>query len=278
LQAGATFGELFPMPKAPANAHPVLKTAEEAYAYFLKEALALDPREVITARIDPALAGHNFRSAATAIEAVWDRVTKVLVAPDPTIVALALPLSLALEKADREAFDLASDGKIASKLTRVYEVRTLLFAAADLGKAFGIVDAATVKRIRAGKGPVDATQDLADLVPLFPAAVRAKIPMVDEALLAEASALHAELYPLFKPTGAKSAKSLSDAKDLRNRFFTLVAQRHETLWMYGACVWGREVDDHVSTLGAHQRSSAASTPAEPPKFSDPALRRDETKE
>ena len=79
-------------------------------------------------------------------------------------------------------------------------------------------------------------------------------------------------------TGAKAAKSLSDAKDLRNRFFTLVARRHETLWMYGACVWGRDVDDHVSTLGAHQRSSAASTPAEPPKFSDPALRRDETKE
>ena len=253
------------MPKAPANAQPVLKTAEEAYAHFLKEALALDPREVVTARIDPALAGHNFRAAATAIEAVWDRVTKVFVAPDPTIVPLALPLSLALEKADREAFDVASDGKIASKLTRVYEVRTLLFAAAELGKAFGIVDAATVKRIRAGKGPVDATQDLADLVPLFPAAVRAKIPMVDEALLAEASALHAELYPLFKPTGAKAAKSLSDAKDLRNRFFTLVAQRHETLWMYGAGVWGRDVDEHVSTLGAHQRPAAATSPAEPPK-------------
>ena len=252
------------MPKAPANPPVVLATADEAYTYFLKEALALDAREVVTARVDVAIAGHNFRAAATAIEAVWDRVTKVFVAPDVTIVQQARPLSLALEKADREAFDPASDGKIAAKLSRVYEIRTLLFAAADLGKAFGIVDAATVKRIRAGKGPLDATQDLADLVPLFPAAVRAKIPMVEEALLAEASALHAELYPLLKPSGAKGTKSASDAKDLRNRFFTLVAQRHEALWVYGAGVWGRDVDDHVYALGTQQRAAAA-TPAEPPK-------------
>lgn len=45
-----------------------------------------------------------------------------------------------------------------------------------------------------------------------------------------------------------SLPSLTEATELRDRFWTLLLQRHKALWRCGAWIYGQEVDSHVPPL------------------------------
>jgi hypothetical protein len=51
--------------------------------------------------------------------------------------------------------------------------------------------------------------------------------------------------------------SLAEATELRDRFWTLLLQRHDMLWRCGVWLHGREVDEHVPPLQARRGWEAA---------------------
>jgi hypothetical protein len=69
---------------------------------------------------------------------------------------------------------------------------------------------------------------------------------------------------------------LSEATELRDRFWTLLLQRHEALWRCGAWIHGQTVDEHVPPLQAGRGWEAAveaqRSPSPPPEQFTPPLR------
>jgi hypothetical protein len=51
--------------------------------------------------------------------------------------------------------------------------------------------------------------------------------------------------------------SLAEATELRDRYWTLLLQRHEALWRCGAWIYGQEVDSHVAPLQPRRGWEAA---------------------
>ena len=60
--------------------------------------------------------------------------------------------------------------------------------------------------------------------------------------------------------------SLAEATELRDRFWTLLLQRHEALWRCGAWIYGQAVDAHVPPLQAQRGWDAAVKPQEGAPF------------
>lgn len=81
-------------------------------------------------------------------------------------------------------------------------------------------------------------------------------------------------------TGGRAADGtplpLAEASELRDRFWTLLLQRHEALWRCGAWIHGRTVDEHVPPLQAGRGWEAAveaqRSPSLPPEHFTPPLR------
>jgi hypothetical protein len=81
-------------------------------------------------------------------------------------------------------------------------------------------------------------------------------------------------------TGGRAADGtplpLAEATKLRDRFWTLLLQRHEALWRCGAWIHGQTVDEHVPALQAGRGWEAAvearRSPLPPPDQFTPSLR------
>jgi hypothetical protein len=81
-------------------------------------------------------------------------------------------------------------------------------------------------------------------------------------------------------TGGRAADgtplSLAEATELRDRFWTLLLQRHEALWRCGAWIHGQTVDEHVPPLQAGRGWAAVvetqRSPSLPPEQFIPPLR------
>jgi hypothetical protein len=81
-------------------------------------------------------------------------------------------------------------------------------------------------------------------------------------------------------TGGRAADGtplpLAEATELRDRFWTLLLQRHEALWRCGAWIHGHKVDEHVPPLQAGRGWVAAveaqRSPSLPPEHFTPPLR------
>jgi hypothetical protein len=55
--------------------------------------------------------------------------------------------------------------------------------------------------------------------------------------------------------GSNGAPTLDDAKELRDRFWTLLLQRYQDVWRVGAYLFGRAVDERLPKLGGGKRAS-----------------------
>ena len=88
--------------------------------------------------------------------------------------------------------------------------------------------------------------------------------------IAEADEVGSKLQTLLKPKGTPADNrlppALATAVETRNRFWTLVEQRHEQMWRIGAWLWGHAVDEHVPPLQS-RTVTRASAEADP----DPAV-------
>ena len=81
----------------------------------------------------------------------------------------------------------------------------------------------------------------------------------------EADEVGSKLQTLLKTKGTpadnRPAPALATAVETRNRFWTLVYQRHEHMWRIGAWLWGHAVDEHVPPLQSRSVERASAEPA-----------------
>ncbi|HLM43751.1 MAG TPA: hypothetical protein VK458_07775, partial [Myxococcaceae bacterium] len=96
-------------------------------------------------------------------------------------------------------------------------------------------------------------EDCLSLVALFrrnEARIAGRSPVVAAELL-EAEQLVGQLRVMLGQQGVESevgAPSLVKAVEIRDRFWTLLHQRHDVLWRCGAWLYGRAVDERVPPL------------------------------
>ena len=244
--------------KAQADAEPEVPEivgSQQDCERFSPAARALDVRDVKPFRGDPSLAYHN---VAEGVEAVLERKEQVRdelpTADLDAIEALpnvALAVCFAASQVDRGAVPAS---EINARLARARELRDLLLSGAVALKKAKVLPARAVEKIEAGRGAIDAAQDLVDLAALYTgnaAALRGKT-VISAAEIREAAALGTELLTMLRPKSArrtrKAPAEVVNAVELRDRLGTLLIQGHDRLRRVGMWLWGEEVSDHVPLL------------------------------
>ena len=183
------------------------------------------------------------------------------------MVRLAQALEYAARQVDRQA---PSAKEIRQLIARGRELRHVLLTAAESLAAVGIFPNHVVTKIRAGKGDIDAAGDCVELAALFAknaSAVRGKTT-VTPAIANEAAEVGAKLLTVLKPRSSKAPKQvqaeLREARDRRDRLFTLLVQRHDLLRRVGAYLFGvNALDKHVPPLQSAKRAASKSKAAAP---------------
>nr|HEX4318090.1 hypothetical protein [Kofleriaceae bacterium] len=251
---------------------------EADYQRHLAAALAIPAAEVVPMRVPAELAARNATVGGSLVLDHEATLAKWLAAVSADEIRQLPSYASALLWADgiiRRHEPAPSYVK--SSLSRGRELRALLLAAAVMLSLAGSVSAATVAKIKKGSGPRDTAQDCIDLSILLagvPAEAAAKMP-VTPADIAEARTVGELLLTTLKPKRAKRtvSKEHAAAMTMRDRMWTLFEQRWErNVWVAGAYLYGRAVDDHIPTLGAGASSKppVAPSPTNSPRTPVPA--------
>ena len=248
--------------KAAKGEDDTLAGSEAAFEKCLPKALSIDPAEVVPMRGDPNLALHNVQVGLKALAPYMAGLKAALPKLDFEAVQgleeVALAAVFATSRVDRKA---GAGKKVFALLTKARALRAVLLAAADAMEKAGLLPAAAVKKIRRGRGPTDAADDLVQLAALFrkhTAKLKNKSPVSPE-LIKQAATMGSDLLAALKPKHAKRKHVLTpeiqDAIDARDRTWTLLVQGHRDLRRAGMWVWADQVDKHVPPL-----QSRAATP------------------
>lgn len=262
--------------KAPASARSSSGslTSEQAVAKFAPLAQKLSAKEVLPCRLDVALALHNIQQGVASIEPHAARLRKEM-SGLPLADVLALPdLALALLFTDEQVTEPTGKAQYKTDLSRLYELRLPMLLIAEGLAQLGLIPAKLVQDIRSGSGPRDAAKDGVDLGKLYTthaAALSGKHPFT-AAQLQEVITLGERLSVQVKPDRARtkgSPKEPSPSRDLRNRLYTLLVERHQDLRKAGFYLFGNAVDAYVPLLQAHRPATKSKKPA-PSKAPAPA--------
>lgn len=241
---------------------PEDEAARHCCEKFLPEARKIEPRDVISCRSDVKLALHNVVWGVNAVlvheAAIRNELPKIDIAMLKSLIELSQAIEYAARQVDRQA---PASRELRDLIARGRELRLILLTAAESLAAVGVLPSHVVAKIRAGKGDIDAAGDCVELATLFQkhaAAVRGKTP-VTVTLVKEAMAVGSELMIVLKPRKSKAPKEvqeeLREARDVRDRLWTLLVLRHDPLRRVGAYLFGlNEVDKHVPSLQAAKRA------------------------
>ncbi len=263
------------IPSTEAAAQPLDEIGSQAaYDLFLPAAQKLPADELSDYRADPQLAYHNVKRGTASVLTELARIKKELPLADiesvRTLPQLAQGVIFSALQVNRDA---GSPGTIEGLLSRAHPVRRKLLKAAEALVESGIIPDVDLAPIRPGRGKVDTANDCVALAALFrkhekKTAGKTAITAAD---ITEADEVGSKLQTLLKtkgtPTDNRPAPELATAVEIRNRFWTLLEERHDHLWRIGAWLWGHAVDEHVPLLQSRTlgpRASAASEPAAPP--------------
>ena len=166
--------------------------------------------------------------------------------------ALELPgIARALVLTAQKVTPVVSTGEIEAKLAVVAALREPILLAAELLAGKGHLPEADVAKIRAGTGKFDKASDGVALVLLYAqnaAKVAGKHPFTAEdfTTLREASEW---LMDRLTPAGAKKVPAARrDDEDLRDRFWTLLVERHPDLRVMGYVLFQEDFDTKVPRL------------------------------
>lgn len=221
---------------------------------FLPAARALGAAEVVPMRADLSLALQNVQNGVEAVLAERKRLEKL---GETNIDELeSLPrLVLGTIFADTQIEPPISKTDLKRRLARCRELRALLLKSADSLAEAGLVPREVVDKIRQGYGAIDAAKDAVALAGLFnryAEAIAGKHP-VTEAQIQEAGEVGAALLKILKRRRApKKRPARPPLSDLRDRLWTLVVGRHESLWKAGAYLFGHAVEEKVPSLQAYR--------------------------
>ena len=279
--------------KSPAPAPAVLPSTEAtaaapadeigsqaAYDLFLPHAQKLPADKISEYRADPQLAYQNVKRGVGNVLAELTRIKHELPSADieavRTLPQVAQGLIFSALQVNRDA---GSPGTIEALLNKAHPIRRKLLKSADALVESGVILDADLAPIRPGRGKVDTANDCVALAALFRKYEKkiAGKTAITAADVAESDEVGSKLQTLLRPKGTpadnRPAPALAIAVDNRNRFMTLVEQRHELMWRIGAWLWGHAVDEHVPPLQSRTVTRASAEPepepAAPPKDVEP---------
>jgi hypothetical protein len=236
--------------------------SQDAYDTYLPAASALAASAVLPFRTDASLAYHN---VSTGVASLLARQADAEALPGIDVASLsALPdqcLALAYAAGLALQANGGSDGAVATLFAQASALRRKLFNGADALVDAGLLPATNVAALHAGKGKLDAANDLVGLAGLFTknaAAIRGKTA-VTAAEVAQAAQLGSQLQAMLAPTGAKKQRGADAAStaNVRDRMWTLVKQGHDALWRACAYLYGhQEIDARVPPLQSHAATTS----------------------
>ncbi len=227
-----------------------------AYDAFLAVAMGIPADSVKPCRAEIQLVTHNAEKGAAEL---LKRKAELPVEVQPPMrwsdVEEIPQLCQALRFADAQLTTTVKEKQdTQERLRAVYKQREVLLTQATAAATLDLLPRETVEKILRGRGALDAVEDTINLVELFrnhAVGVKGKCAITDDMLkVAEENA--SVLYRVLKPASAKPpAKTPDEAArlaDIRDRFWTLLNQRHDHIWRAAVWFWGEEAEDHVPPL------------------------------
>ena len=215
--------------------------SQAAYDKWLPAARRIAAGEVVRLRADPQLALHNLAIGVRSVLAERARLPK-LGETDARALASLEELALAVVFASTQVVRPGASRELPALTSRAAALRALLLRTAEALTLAGLLPAAEVRKIRGGRGRLDAARDLVALAALFgkhAAALKGK-HAIGAAQLKEAADLGTSLLTLLKPGRARrSIAGLALGADERDRLWTLLVLGHDRLWRAGAYLFGR---------------------------------------
>lgn len=242
---------------------------EAHYKSHLPTAQALATASILTTRVDPDLAIVNVE---TAMHVVVEHANDIAVHfPKVNLAALeALPeIAFALKYAAlRAEQEVPAESQMAAKLSEAREVRARLLSAAKALAENGLVPAAEVAAIAAGKGVRDRAEDCVALAALFrnhATAIAGKHPITTE-LIDQAAAVGSWLVANLRPANAPNPPAAGPraAVEIRNRFATLLVHGHNKLEAIAHYFHPFDWEERVPALGSRRVSRKKDDPANTP--------------
>lgn len=256
-------------PRSSAKGSPGSLTPAEAYEYFLADAQAIPEAEIIVCRLDPPLGLHNVQLGVASVLPHEARLRKEL--PMLKLAELvSLPdLAAGLLYATDRLSGPPAKTELTEKLLRLRKLREPMLVIAEGLALHGLLPTERVTAIRQGQGAIDAARDgiaLDALYREYATTLRNKHPFT-EAELTEVADLGNYLVRAITPNGGRRpVEAQSDATRLRDRFYTLLVQRHAELRKAGFVLFGEAVNDYVPALSARvARPRPISTPIPTPE-------------
>lgn len=246
------------------------ESAEACFLHFSKIVSGSPAPETGRWNADAELLRVNVCRGVEAILPHLDTVAKTLPLLDRNRLMELPALARALGFAADRVFVPASAGEIQARQRRLRPTRALTLAFLEVAAGLGLVPAARVAKIRAGKGPIDEARDAVAIAALFnehAGALANKHPFSKASLdqLAEdGDWLLAQLLPA--SAAPEKAEKGEDAR-VRDQLWNELRARYDDLFQAGVAVWGRRgVEDHIPALRARAatpKSKASPAPAEP---------------
>lgn len=260
-------------PNAPTKvpAEPPPPSLKKHFEAFVPAALALPKERISQLKFDVNLVYANVKAGCAEVLPHESQLTTELPKLDLPALKSLPDLAEALLYAHAESQQKAMPQKRAdmeSRLGELLKLREMMLLQAEVFVLAGLLPEPRVAQIRSGKGLFDAAQDgvaLSDLYAEYRGQVAGKHPFSDVQLARIAELGHA-LMKIITPDGARTASSeaATQAMELRDRIYSLLAIRHAELRKAGFYLFGDEVDARVPPLGARQGKPKPQTPEPPP--------------
>lgn len=216
-------------PEIPDELLPSADTQRQAYEQALDRARALPNETLKRLTVESRLAYVNALDGHAQIAPHLDEA-RALRGVDIEAIAGAPVFAAALLYAERKlSIIVPIKNDFAQRMQRGRQLRQLFLRQAQAAAVIGLVPEEAVERIYAGRGAIDAVEDIVALVALFRRHddVLAGRTLASPELLDEgerlAAGLQAELRPVSAKTKSKTIdEELAEATDIRNRMWTLL--------------------------------------------------------
>ncbi len=254
--------------------------SEQDYNRFLPAALAMSSEHVKPYTADMKLIQHNTQTGVESVSPYLARLKNEAAGIDQTHItelpSLVQGLDFAVGVVERYA---SPPTGTAAEIKEMTGLRTLLLTVADGLVLAGIFPANKVQPMHRSIGPTKFAGDCVSLASLFSSKkfaqqIEGKSAVTPEKLQ-RAAKLGAKLKTKVRPKNAKKQRvspELAQARDRRDRLWTLTEDYQEDVWKAGAYLFGRSlVEEKVPPLTAHviQKPKPQQPPLPPSEDQNP---------
>ncbi len=230
---------------------------EVYYNTHLPTAQALPASSILAARVDYDLAIVNVETGMHVVIEHADEIAlhfpKLNVNTLKALHEIALATKYAAIRVEQE---VPAESHMAARLSEARDLRAKLISSAKALAETGLVPAAEVTVIVAGKGVRDRAEDCVALAALFRnhwAAIMGKHPITTE-MVDQAAAVGSWLLANLRPADAPPVPSggPSATVEIRNRFVTLLVDGHHKLQSIAHYFHPTDWEERVPALGSRK--------------------------